>query len=109
MPTINVIFRCLVSTSWYDKWVKYTDMVTETIPGPVTNSVLLIEKNEQDDICSLKLKDGLKEGFDYTLLPEIAWDLLISWYGLEDKSQRIARLAYIYICSKHWFIYSSDM
>ena len=39
-----------------------------------------------------RLKDNLSRGTHYILVPEIAWDLLIQWYGLSEKSTYIARL-----------------
>ena len=43
------------------------------------------------DTVSEELKDGLKEEKDYTLLPEPAWNLLVSWYGLSADSRPIIR------------------
>uniref|UniRef100_A0A1X7SQT9 DUSP domain-containing protein n=1 Tax=Amphimedon queenslandica TaxID=400682 RepID=A0A1X7SQT9_AMPQE len=38
-----------------------------------------------------KLINHLKEGQDYALLPEPAWNLLLSWYGLSVGSRPIIR------------------
>ncbi|XP_019860639.1 PREDICTED: ubiquitin carboxyl-terminal hydrolase 11-like [Amphimedon queenslandica] len=38
-----------------------------------------------------ELKDFLREGPDYALLPEEAWNYLINWYGLSLHSKPIMR------------------
>ena len=40
---------------------------------------------------SEELKDHLMEELDYTLVPEPAWNLLVSWYGLSEESRPIVR------------------
>ncbi|XP_054279860.1 ubiquitin carboxyl-terminal hydrolase 15-like [Macrosteles quadrilineatus] len=52
-------------------------------PGPIDNSLLLDE--------SSNLKPGLVEGLDYVPIPESAWYLLQSWYGLKDNHTTIER------------------
>lgn len=67
-------------------------------PGPL-NTVDLFEGKRYEqllissfyiDIESETLKDDLKE-IDYTLLPKLVWDLLVSWYGLSAESLPICR------------------
>ena len=56
------------------------------------------------DQNSEELKDYLREGPDYALLPEEAWNLLIDWYGLSIHSKPIMRyLAYyqVYVTIVH--------
>ena len=36
-------------------------------------------------------KDYLMEELDYALIPEPAWTLLVSWYGLSAESRPIVR------------------
>ena len=48
-------------------------------PGTIENAPLL--KDENDESADAELKDGLREGVDYTLVSEEAWDLLHGWYG----------------------------
>ena len=38
-----------------------------------------------------ELKDHLMEELDYATLPEPAWTLFVSWYGLSAESRPIAR------------------
>ena len=54
--------------------------------------MLLERKNHQRS-----LKDNLDKGTHYILVPEIAWDLLIQWYGLSEKSTYIARLGLLVV------------
>ena len=69
-----------------------TGIVTDS-PGPVTNLMLLERKNHQRS-----LKENLDRGTHYILVPELAWDLLIQWYGLSEKSTYIARLDLFVSC-----------
>ena len=43
------------------------------------------------DIVSKALIDHLTKDLDYELLPELAWCLLLSWYGLSVGSRPIIR------------------
>ena len=43
------------------------------------------------DIVSETLNDHIMEDLDYALLPEPAWNLLLSWYGLSVGSRPIIR------------------
>ena len=45
---------------------------------------------------SEELKIHLKEGWNYSLLPEPAWNLLVSWYGLSVGSRPIIRYFFVY-------------
>lgn len=53
-------------------------------PGPVNNAALL-------DNFGYDIRNGLVEGLDFVLVPELAWQMLISWYGLALGQQPIAR------------------
>lgn len=43
------------------------------------------------DNINWQLKKGLVEGEDYVLLSTTAWNLLVSWYGLEHGQPPIER------------------
>ena len=100
----QLFYRCLVSCHWLEKWTKFIDIALKvgidgcnksSHPGPVTNFTLLKLINFQVP----KMKKDLVENFDYILIPEIGWDLLIQWYGISEKSTRLSR--YILVQSIH--------
>ena len=37
------------------------------------------------------LKEHLMEELDYSLVPEAAWNKLVTWYGVSETSRPIAR------------------
>ncbi|XP_011407941.1 PREDICTED: probable serine/threonine-protein kinase kinY [Amphimedon queenslandica] len=85
---------CLVDKDWFKRWKKYTgfdSMDQETAglpsghPGPI-DTAILFKSN-----VSEALNDHLMEELDYALLPEPAWNLLLSWYGLSVGSRPIIR------------------
>ena len=43
-----------------------------------------------------QLRDHLMEKLDYFLIPESAWNMLTSWYGLARNSEIIARKVLVY-------------
>ena len=49
--------------------------------------VILIFSLSPDD----QLKDFMSDGTDFVLLPEPAWEKLLSWYGLSQGSIPIPR------------------
>ena len=51
---------------------------------------------------SEELKDHLMKEIDYTLLPELAWTLLVIWYGLSAESRPIARYTSVYNVVYHY-------
>ena len=94
----SCLIRCLISCHWFEKWSKFIhialnvgiDGVNDSShPGPVTNFMLI--KFALPNFRPMRLKKNLVEGFDYKLIPEIAWDLLIQWYGISERSTRLSR------------------
>jgi DUSP domain len=91
---------------WYNAWKAYTDQrsaATETDqkvaeltleetevclpPGPISNEALK-ELPEPTDDRKGELRKGLGEGYDYTLLPQAAYQQLETWYGGGPTFQR---------------------
>lgn len=73
---------------WYKQWEVYVregDEDPSTIPGCINNAKLF------EDNINWQLKKGLVEGEDYVLLSTTAWNLLVSWYGLEHGQPPIER------------------
>uniref|UniRef100_A0A8B9RNN1 Ubiquitin carboxyl-terminal hydrolase 15 n=1 Tax=Astyanax mexicanus TaxID=7994 RepID=A0A8B9RNN1_ASTMX len=60
-----------------DSWDKYQMGDQNVYPGPVDNSGLL--------------KEHLIDELDYILVPTEGWNKLVSWYGLTDGQEPIAR------------------
>nr|CAB3267545.1 ubiquitin carboxyl-terminal hydrolase 15 [Phallusia mammillata] len=54
-------------------------------PGPIDNSGLFTDDSYNE------LKDNLSEHYNYTLVPEKAWYLLVKWYGVVEDQPPIAR------------------
>ncbi|XP_052409162.1 ubiquitin carboxyl-terminal hydrolase 15 isoform X4 [Carassius gibelio] len=84
----------LVDSSWFKKWKKYVgfdswDMNVKgsqiVFPGPVDNSGLF------RDWDMLDIKEHLIDELDYYLVPTEGWKKLVSWYGLKDGQEPIAR------------------
>ncbi|XP_026064573.1 tripartite motif-containing protein 16-like isoform X1 [Carassius auratus] len=84
----------LVDSSWFKKWKKYVgfdswDMNVKgsqiVFPGPVDNSGLF------RDWHMLDIKEHLIDELDYYLVPKEGWKKLVSWYGLKDGQEPIAR------------------
>uniref|UniRef100_A0A1X7UAM8 DUSP domain-containing protein n=1 Tax=Amphimedon queenslandica TaxID=400682 RepID=A0A1X7UAM8_AMPQE len=95
----------LVDVEWFRQWKKYTGFDSwdqdsagqaSAHPGPIFNGTLFIGN------VSETLKDHLIEEQHYALLPELAWNLLLSWYGLSVGSRPIIRTVVEYgSCTKH--------
>ncbi|XP_078676513.1 ubiquitin carboxyl-terminal hydrolase 15-like isoform X3 [Branchiostoma floridae x Branchiostoma belcheri] len=87
----------LVDAKWFKQWKKYVgydswDMYgmgdQATFPGPIDNAALYKDPQTPD---SRHLKEHLIDELDYMLLPTEAWDKLVSWYGMVNGQQPIAR------------------
>ncbi|KAK3103303.1 hypothetical protein FSP39_018356, partial [Pinctada imbricata] len=83
----------LCDTKWFKQWKKYVGFdqwdnynvgEKEAHPGPIDNTPLL--KEDSND-----LKEHLIDQLDYMLLPKDAWDKMVSWYGLINGQEPIAR------------------
>ncbi|XP_043093165.1 ubiquitin carboxyl-terminal hydrolase 15-like isoform X14 [Puntigrus tetrazona] len=88
----------LVDSRWFKQWKKYVgfdswdkyQMGDQSVyPGPVDNSGLLTD----GDV--LGIREHLIDELDYILLPADGWNKLLSWYGLKEGQQPIARKIYI--------------
>ncbi|XP_036374081.1 ubiquitin carboxyl-terminal hydrolase 15-like isoform X2 [Megalops cyprinoides] len=84
----------LVDSRWFKQWKKYVGFDSwdryqmgdqNVYPGPVDNSGLL----KDGDV--LVLKEHLIDELDYILVPTEGWNKLVSWYGLTDNQEPIAR------------------
>ncbi|XP_064175645.1 ubiquitin carboxyl-terminal hydrolase 15-like isoform X1 [Anguilla rostrata] len=84
----------LVDSRWFKQWKKYVGFDSwdkyqmgeqNVYPGPVDNSGLL----KDGDV--LALKEHLIDELDYILVPTEGWNKLVSWYGLMDSQEPIAR------------------
>ncbi|XP_073689364.1 ubiquitin carboxyl-terminal hydrolase 15-like [Garra rufa] len=82
----------LVDSTWFKKWKGYVGFDSwdiyqtgsqDMFPGPVDNSGLLTDV--------LDIKEHLVDELDYTLVPTEGWKKLVSWYGLKDGQEPIAR------------------
>ncbi|KAL1277307.1 hypothetical protein QQF64_023980, partial [Cirrhinus molitorella] len=82
----------LVDSTWFRKWKKYVGFNSWDVHeigshniflGPVDNSGLLTDE--------LDIKEHLIDELDYILLPTEGWKKLVSWYGLKDEQEPIAR------------------
>uniref|UniRef100_A0A8D0DE10 Ubiquitin carboxyl-terminal hydrolase n=1 Tax=Sander lucioperca TaxID=283035 RepID=A0A8D0DE10_SANLU len=69
----------------YDSWDKYQMGDQNVYPGPVDNSGLL----RDGDV--LAIKEHLIDELDYILVPTDGWNKLVSWYGLTENQEPIAR------------------
>uniref|UniRef100_A0A673I2F5 ubiquitinyl hydrolase 1 n=1 Tax=Sinocyclocheilus rhinocerous TaxID=307959 RepID=A0A673I2F5_9TELE len=69
----------------FDSRYKYGMGSQNVFPGPVDNSGLL------RDWDTLDIKEHLIDELDYTLVPTEGWKKLVSWYGLKDGQEPIAR------------------
>ncbi|XP_023647199.2 ubiquitin carboxyl-terminal hydrolase 15 isoform X2 [Paramormyrops kingsleyae] len=84
----------LVDSRWFKQWKKYVGFDSwdkyqmgdqNVYPGPVDNSGLL------KDGDALALKEHLIDELDYILVPTEGWNKLVSWYGLMENQEPIAR------------------
>ncbi|XP_041110346.1 ubiquitin carboxyl-terminal hydrolase 15-like isoform X7 [Polyodon spathula] len=69
----------------FDNWDKYQMGDQNVYPGPIDNSGLL------KDGDSLSLKEHLIDELDYILVPTEGWNKLVSWYGLTENQEPVAR------------------
>uniref|UniRef100_UPI00398F05F1 ubiquitin carboxyl-terminal hydrolase 15-like isoform X3 n=1 Tax=Pristiophorus japonicus TaxID=55135 RepID=UPI00398F05F1 len=84
----------LVDSRWFKQWKKYVGFDSwdkyqmgdqNVYPGPVDNSGLLKDGDSQS------LKEHLIDELDYILVPTEGWNKLVSWYGLTESQEPIAR------------------
>ncbi|XP_067906463.1 ubiquitin carboxyl-terminal hydrolase 15-like isoform X9 [Heterodontus francisci] len=84
----------LVDSRWFKQWKKYVGFDSwdkyqmgdqNVYPGPVDNSGLLKGGDSQS------LKEHLIDELDYILVPTEGWNKLVSWYGLTENQEPIAR------------------
>uniref|UniRef100_A0AAX7T0B2 Ubiquitin carboxyl-terminal hydrolase n=1 Tax=Astatotilapia calliptera TaxID=8154 RepID=A0AAX7T0B2_ASTCA len=84
----------LVDSHWFKQWKKYVGFDSwdkyqmgdqNVYPGPVDNSGLL----KDGDV--LAIKEHLIDELDYILVPTEGWNKLVSWYGLTEGQEPIAR------------------
>ncbi|XP_039998047.1 ubiquitin carboxyl-terminal hydrolase 15-like isoform X3 [Xiphias gladius] len=84
----------LVDSHWFKQWKKYVGFDSwdkyqmgdqNVYPGPVDNSGLL----RDGDV--LAIKEHLIDELDYILVPTEGWNKLVSWYGLTEGQEPIAR------------------
>uniref|UniRef100_A0A4W3HJJ8 Ubiquitin carboxyl-terminal hydrolase 15 n=1 Tax=Callorhinchus milii TaxID=7868 RepID=A0A4W3HJJ8_CALMI len=97
--TVNSLYNVfreayLVDSRWFKQWKKYVGFDSwdkyqmgdqNVYPGPVDNSGLLIDSDSQS------LKEHLIDELDYILVPTEGWNKLVSWYGLLESHEPIAR------------------
>ncbi|XP_033888127.1 ubiquitin carboxyl-terminal hydrolase 15-like isoform X2 [Acipenser ruthenus] len=69
----------------FDNWDKYQMGDQNVYPGPIDNSGLL------KDGDFLSLKEHLIDELDYILVPTEGWNKLVSWYGLTENQEPVAR------------------
>lgn len=80
----------LIDQSWIKSFRRYVGLdeaeryALPKFPGPVDNAALLDEFGND-------IRIGLVEGLDFVLVPEFAWKLLSSWYGIVKGQQPICR------------------
>ncbi|XP_069760274.1 ubiquitin carboxyl-terminal hydrolase 15-like isoform X3 [Narcine bancroftii] len=84
----------LVDSRWFKQWKKYVGFDSwdkyqmgeqNVYPGPIDNSGLLKDGDSQ------ALKEHLIDELDYILVPTEGWNKLVSWYGLTESQEPIAR------------------
>uniref|UniRef100_A0AAR2KR08 Ubiquitin carboxyl-terminal hydrolase 15 n=1 Tax=Pygocentrus nattereri TaxID=42514 RepID=A0AAR2KR08_PYGNA len=84
----------LIDSHWFKQWKKYVGFDSwdkyqmgdqNVYPGPVDNSGLL----KDGDV--LAIKEHLIDELDYILVPTEGWNKLVSWYGLTESQEPIAR------------------
>ncbi|XP_049935881.1 ubiquitin carboxyl-terminal hydrolase 10-like isoform X2 [Nymphaea colorata] len=91
----------VVSSRWWRSWKGYVELEEKISPvdedstaedyseeagtkdrcrpGVIDNSDLV--RDEKDGSVGLELCNGLQEGRDYELVPEVVWKRLVEWYG----------------------------
>ena len=87
----------LIHIRWFKQWKRYvgyddcdkSHAGDEAIkPGPIDNTPLLD--------CNGKLRTHQVDGIDYKLVPALAWDKFLFWYGTIGESVEINRLVVEY-------------
>uniref|UniRef100_A0AAR2M258 Ubiquitin carboxyl-terminal hydrolase 15 n=1 Tax=Pygocentrus nattereri TaxID=42514 RepID=A0AAR2M258_PYGNA len=90
----NHLIMYLIDSHWFKQWKKYVGFDSwdkyqmgdqNVYPGPVDNSGLL----KDGDV--LAIKEHLIDELDYILVPTEGWNKLVSWYGLTESQEPIAR------------------
>lgn len=97
----------LISKKWFQRVqargsdaVKVEKSATEGEIGPVDCSDLAIVMEESNKLVDeagepyVQLRPGLAMVEDFEVLPQEAWDLIVSWYGLAKDSPIITRYAH---------------
>ena len=94
----------LINQKWWEAWVFYTRFDdkrhrTASMPPRTTSTLVGDRPVEIDNECLMDtgsplcaLKRGLKEGIDYAVLTESAWDALVSWYGGGPAIRRLVMI-----------------
>lgn len=87
-------FWYLIDSKWFKQWKKYvgyeywdTGSVGDESanPGFIDNSPILKEDGKT-------LKDHLLEEIDHVLVPEEAWEKMLSWYGIVEGQTGMKRV-----------------
>ena len=87
---------CLIHMRWYRRWKQYVGYDSCDIsrvgeeaayPGPIDNTDLV----ENDKLRRYQVDD-----IDYQLVPELAWDKLLSWYDINEGSMKIRKQVVVY-------------
>ncbi|KAI7792214.1 putative ubiquitin carboxyl-terminal hydrolase 15-like, partial [Triplophysa rosa] len=87
----------LVDSRWFKQWKKYVGFDSwdkfqmgdqNVYPGPVDSSGLL-KASDLGDVQGIK--EHLIDELDYILVPTEGWNKLVSWYGLAEGQEPIAR------------------
>lgn len=73
----------LISQTWYRQWAEYVNFDSDENHAPdkwqrpqaIDNTQLVLSPD------SVRLKQSVREGVDFVILPKDAWDLLKKWYG----------------------------
>ncbi|KAL2424897.1 putative ubiquitin carboxyl-terminal hydrolase 12 [Exophiala dermatitidis] len=79
---------------------KFDKSATEGEIGPIDNSDIAMVIEESTRLLDeagepyVPLRPGLTMGEDYEVLPQEAWDLIVSWYGVAKDSPIITRYAH---------------
>ncbi|KAG8088141.1 hypothetical protein GUJ93_ZPchr0010g8575 [Zizania palustris] len=93
--------RYLVSHSWWVNWQRYVGLISpgendvdmfpqaQNRPGEIDNSKLVLEESSSADE-EPELQRTLREGEDYTLVPQDVWRKLHEWYkGGPEISRKV--------------------
>ena len=87
----------IIHSRWFKQWKRYVgyddwdkSQAGEEVskPGPIDNTLLLD--------CNGKLRTHQVDETDYKLVPALAWNKFLSWYGITGESVEIKRLVIEY-------------